>query len=281
MATKPKSRQSRNGNNATENDWREGEMESETFIKLVFYMFIAPFWLAWKISVLAWNFVFKPLNQSISDKRADTKQKQLDEAAQTAHDARNAARQQQLDALQAAAPKSLPESLRATIQINSVTVADREQRRIPRVFADDSIVYVEGEERTEYAVDMILELPEAQRAIIKQYNLHEYVIEDEPRYSSDQLAQIEQQHDGRAAAFKNPNVAEIFNDQTREIMNMHKAARLQTKLGDYLVSPCTKLFKNRVEANQYAEKLKTKILPQIKTILEANTAGESPQTIQL
>ena len=160
-------------------------------------------------------------------------------------------------------------------------MADREQRRIPRVFADDSIVYVEGEERTEYAVDMILELPETQRAIIKQYNLHEYVIEDEPRYSSDQLAQIEQQHDGRAAALKNPNVAEIFNDQTREIMNMHKAARLQTKLGDYLVSPYTKLFKNRIEANQYAEKLKTKILPQIKTILEANTAGESPQTIQL
>lgn len=256
-------------------------MESETFVKLVFYTFIAPFWLAWKLAVLAWQFIFKPLNQSVSDKRADAKQKELDDASQAARDARAAARQTQLDALQAAVPKSLPESLRATIQINPVIVVDREQRRIPRLVADDSLVFVDVGEHTEYAVDMILELSEAERAVIKQYSLHDYLLEDQPLYSPEQLADIERQHNEYGATFKSPGVAEIWDEQNQEIMNLHKAARLQTKFGDYLVSPFTRMFKTRLDANQYADKLKTKLLPQIKSIIDAHRADQGPQTIRL
>lgn len=256
-------------------------METGTFFKLVFYLFIAPFWLAWKASVLAWHFIFKPLNQSIADKKADSKQQALDDANQAARDARHATRQKQLDDLRASVPNSLPESLRATIQINPVVVVEREQRRIPRTFADDSILYVDGPERTKYAVDMILELSEAERAIIKEHSLQDYLLEDEPLYSPEELELRKQHHDGYAAAFKDPNVEELWNRHTEEMVALEKAARRQTKLGDYLVSPCSRFFENRIEANQYAEKLKTKTLPQIKSIIAAYMADLGPQTIRL
>jgi hypothetical protein len=194
---------------------------------------------------------------------------------------RQHSRQKQLDALRAAVPKTLPESLRATIQINAIVVAEREQRCIPRTFVDDSIIYVEGPERTKYAVDMILELSETERAVIKEHNLHEYLLEDEPLYSAEQLARIKREQDGYAAAFKNPSVAELWDKHTQVIIDTDRAARFQTKLGDYLVAPYTRVFENRVEANQYSEKLKTKLLPQIKSILEVHQTDLGPQTIRL
>jgi hypothetical protein len=256
-------------------------MDDAGFIKLVFYLFIAPFWLAWKASVLAWRHIFKPLNQSIADKKADAKQKELDDANQAARDARATARQKQLDALRAAAPKSLPENLRATIQINSVTVVESEQRRIPRTFANDSIVYIDGPEKTKYAVDMILELSETERAIIKEHNLQDYLLEDEPLYSPEDLARRAEFHQGYAASYKDPDMAEFLDQHTQEMMNLERAARRQTKLGDYLVVPYTRIWEDRIQANQYSEKLKTKILPQIKSILDVYKADSGPQTIHL
>ena len=249
-------------------------MAAETVAKLVRYLLAAPFWLAW-------HFIIKPLNQAVADKKAETKQKQLEDADQGVRDKRHAARQKQLDALRAAVPKTTPDSLRATIQINAVTVADSEQRRIPRIFADDSIVFVDGPERTRYAVDMILELSETERATIKEHNLHDYVIEDRPLYTPEDLERNRQRHDGYAASFKDPKVAELWDRHTEELLAADRAARLQTKLGDYLVSPCSRLFDDRIDARQYAEKLKTKTLPQIKSIIETYAADLGPQTISL
>lgn len=255
-------------------------MNDSGFFLLVWYLFIAPFWIAWKIIRLLWEFVVKPLNQKLADKNAEKYQEQHDALTAPQREAREAARNAQLDALKVALPKTPPERMRATIQVNPIKVADQDQRRISRVVADDSLIWVDGQERTEYAVDMILELSETERAIIKQQRLEDSVFEDEPVHSAESLAQIAR-HDGeRAAAFKDPEAARLWDEGSSEMMKYVKSLRARTTLGDYLVTPYTKCFPTLQQANQYASVLKTKILPQIKSLLEQHQTEKPPQTIQ-
>ena len=157
---------------------------SEAFIKLIFYLFIAPFWLAWKLLVLLWEFIIKPLNQARADHSAKTYQQQHATQLQDKQRARDDARAQQIAALQAAVPQAPPERMRATIQFNEIKVPRMETQRVPRLLAEDSWVQVEVGENTRYTVDMMLQTSERESGIIQQYHLEDIILEEKFRIGS-------------------------------------------------------------------------------------------------
>lgn len=61
---------------------------------------------------------------------------------------------------------------------------------------------------------------------------------------------------------------------------MRKETRTRIKLGDYLVFPFTKLFESPHEATQYANRLKTKILPSLRELIDSYKTQSSQQTIE-
>jgi hypothetical protein len=91
------------------------------FFELMFYLIAAPFWIAWKILVFVWTFVIKPLIQLAGDYRTQqlTDQIQKDNSAELAKS--NPGRANQIAQLIAEANKSVPEKMRALIQINDTS----------------------------------------------------------------------------------------------------------------------------------------------------------------
>jgi len=258
----------------------EGVMSNEFFFKLIFYFLAAPFWIAWKILVFAWHFIFKPLNQTIADKHADAQQQQLRAAEERNQEDRNAERHDQLDALKESLPKTLPESMRATIQINAVRVPVYESRRLSRLIADDSFVKAETGETVHFAVDMIIELSETERAIIKEHSLYDLEMEEYSLFSQEQIDKFASEEAERASGFKDAALADMWAETTDQMIKVQKAAKRQVRLGDYLVAPFTRVFPTKHEATQYAQRLKTKLLPQIKELLQQYREYRQTDTIQ-
>jgi hypothetical protein len=66
------------------------------------------------------------------------------------------------------APQAPPERMRATVHINEFKIAKMETRQVHRVIAEDSWINVEVGEDGRYAVDVLLEMSETERGIIRQ-----------------------------------------------------------------------------------------------------------------
>jgi hypothetical protein len=190
------------------------------------------------------------------------------------------ARAQQLAALAEAAPKGAPERMRATIQINTIRVPVIEQRRIRKFFREDTFEYVETGEHVRYTVDMILQLPEHDRAIISEHSLDGILVEDEPRYTREELRQIEEGYRNEVEAAKDHYLKAAISASTELALDSQRAERKQTFLGDYLVAPFSREFVTAPGANEYADKLKTKILPQIRDTLERYRSHKKTDTIE-
>jgi hypothetical protein len=240
-------------------------MEDGIFL-LIFWLLVGPFWIAWKLLVLVWQFIFKPLNQSLAD--ANAKKFENRDAAQKAErqKARDDARAKQLDALRAAAPQSPPERMRATIHMNEFKIAKTEAQQVHRLIAEDSWISVEVGEDTRYAVDMLLEMSETERGIIQEHQLEDLVIEDNPAFTERDLIRSNIASDKQRDATKDILLKEVQKLSQKSGIEMMKQERVTTRLGDYLVSPFTKTFLTPHEAKQYADKLKTKILPTLRRI---------------
>jgi hypothetical protein len=254
---------------------------SAGFFKLIFFFFIAPFWLAYHVLRLSWQYALKPLFTHL-EQRSDDKRfaQQIGlQALQQKH--RDEARAKQLAALGAAVPSMPPEKMRATIQLNEIKVPRMEQRRIHHAFGEDSWVSVEVGEFPKYAVDMILQMSETERAIINQHQLQYLTIEDNPIFSPDQLREIHSQHREELSVIKDAFLKEITEQSQSAVEGMLKEDRKQTLLGDYLVSPFSRIFETPHEAKLYADKLKTKILPQIKQHLDMYRNYQQSETIEL
>jgi hypothetical protein len=69
--------------------------QSEAFFKLIFYMMIAPFWLAWKIIQLLWG-LYKSLKEDIDQKSAQAQYGLESDAAVQAQKLRDEEREKQL-----------------------------------------------------------------------------------------------------------------------------------------------------------------------------------------
>jgi len=247
-------------------------------LKTFFWVMVGPFWLAWKLLVLIWQFILKPriersnresAVQQTSREQEDTKQKSRDEA-----------RAKQLEALKAAVPSGPPERMRATIQINEYKQVRMERQRIPRLIGEDNYVYVEVGEDFRFSVDMILEMSETERAIINEHELYDIELEQTPAYTAEQLRAFEAQYNDEIEATKDPVLKEVTKQTTQLTLAGLKGESIKTRVGDLLVVPFSCAFDSPHEAKTYAEKLKTKFLPEIRKLLDSYTAHKRSETLE-
>jgi hypothetical protein len=158
----------------------------EFFIKAIFWMMVGPFWLGWKLLVLIWQYILKPrIERSNRESAVEQTSRELQGAKQKSRDE---ARAKQLEALKATVPSGPPERMRATIQINEYKQARMESQRVPRLIGEDSYVYVEVGEDFRFSVDMILEISETERAIIKEHELYDIELENTPLFTAEERA---------------------------------------------------------------------------------------------
>jgi hypothetical protein len=245
--------------------------QGEAFFKLLGYFIIAPFWIAWKVARLLWEFVLKPGIERGNQKAAQKSEQQLAQQNADKDQARRDARAKQLEALRAALPPNGawdPEKMRAVVQINEFKQPRLERKRIHRLIGEDSYMLVEVGEDFRYSVDMALQLSETDRAVIKQHELDDIVLEDTPLYTQEELADIAIHQDQDVRATKDLLRKEITKQIDKQALSLMKEQRSRTRVGDLLVSPFSRVFDSPHEAKEYADKLKTKLLPSVKQLID-------------
>lgn len=182
-------------------------------------------------------------------------------------------RKQQIDELKAALPSTPPQRMRATIHVNPITT-----------FALLSKSAKAALQR--YAVDMILEMPEKDRALIREGHLEQVVVEKVPKYSTDHILDIfgeqEKKIDElrRRGKFEDHVALEAIKATEQRSVASYRAETREITLGDYLRVPFTRIFDTKPEANEYADKLKSAILPHIREMLDKNASRQTSATIE-
>jgi hypothetical protein len=249
---------------------------AEFFLKAIFWMMVAPLWIAWKLLALIWEFILEPLMERYREKSADKHLLAFKEQQKP----RDEARAKQLEALRAAVPAGPPERMRATIQVNEYKQARLERQRISRLIGEDTYVSVEVGEDFCFSVDMILEMSETERAIIKQHNLHDIELEETPAFTAEALSDIEARYADEVEAIKNLTRKAVTKQITQESLARLKNKRVKTCVGDLLVSPFSRSFESPHEAKKYADKLKTEFLPEIRKLLDGYTAHKQSETLE-
>ena len=170
--------------------------------------------------------------------------------------------------------------MRATIQINELKHPRMKQERIRHLVGEDSFVRTEAGEITKYAVDMILQMTETERATIKQHQLDDIVLEDVPLFTQDELASARIDDRARVDAAKDPLHKAVEKQMLEMTDEMKKHERRKTRIGDLLVSPFSRIFDAPHDANEYARKLKTEFLPKTRQLLDRSRDYKQTETIE-
>ena len=253
---------------------------SEAFFKLLFYAFIAPFWLAWHAIRLTWKYIAVPLIEAGHDRAARADEERQVAATEPARQARQDTRIRQLEDLKAAVPLAPLERMRATIQLHEFKRPRLERVRARQLIGEDTFTIAECGEDFKFAVDMILELTETERAIIKQYELDDVVLEDRPTYTEDQLLDIRVRNNEELEATKDLLLKEIKRQSMEQAQAMAKMERDTMRVGDLLVSPYTRVFDSPHESKEFADKLKTKYLPAVRKLIDVHGTAKQSETLE-
>ncbi len=214
------------------------------------------------------TFVVDPLIQKANNKKDARVSAEIDVERQRKWEERKRERDAQLKALKNSVPSVPPERMRATIQLNQFRQGRTGKKRVSHLLGDDSFVYIETGEDIKYSVDMILELPESERALIKQYHLDDIVLEDVAAHSEEDFIRLRIESEEEAEAKRDPLRREVSKQISANVETLWKAERRITRVGDLVVSPYSRDFDTPHEANDYAEKLKTKFLPEVRKLLD-------------
>lgn len=258
------------------------DAQFEFFVKAIFWMMVAPFWLAWKLLALIWEFVAKPHIERSNAKSAGKQQQQIaqEQDAAPKKKARNAARAKRLEVLRVAVPPGPPERMRATIQINEYQKARIEQKRVSHLIGEHDYIYVEAGEDTCFSVDMILEMTEAERALIKEHELDDIVLEEIAAYTELEIIKAKGRMEEELRETKDPILMLVRADVDKLVIADMQQERIKTRVGDLLVSPFSRSFDSPHEAKEYTDKLKTKFLPGVRKLLDGYTAHKRSETLE-
>ncbi len=121
-----------------------------------------------------------------------------------------------------------------------------------------------------HVVYLYLEASEEEKAMVKLNRLDEIVLESNPVDTSKDEAELE--------ATDDPYMREVLEG----VIKTRKTKRLEWTLGDYLRNPYVRVCNSVYEANEYAAKLKTEILPRIKEVITTNSKiGPTSETFEI
>ena len=235
----------------------------------IFYTIAAPFWLAWKLL----RFLFAAVQKTNAEHRREVDIEPTVEAW-------GAKRRAQLDALTDQVPKNPPERMRAVFALNEFKVSEYKDVRVKRLFGDDDFESVLSALETQYSADMILEMNETERAIIRKHQLEDIVLEDVPLYSERELTEHRAQHEVEVEAATDPYLKIVRGQVNAQVEDNLKHKRLKTRVGDFLVSPYIRAFDTHREAQLHLNKLKTEYLPKIRELIEQYRDLNESQTLE-
>jgi hypothetical protein len=255
-----------------------GGAMNEELLKLFFWILFAPIWLAWKLLALIWQFFVKPsIERHNWNAAAD---QQGAEQQNPKQKARDEARAKQLTALKAAVPPGPTERMRATIQLNEYKKPRHERKRIYRLIGEHNYIYHEVGEDTCFSVDMILEMSETERATIKQHELNDIVLEETATYTEEEILKTKLECDEEERATKDLILKQITANVNELRVAGMKEHRTKTRVGDLLVAPFSRSFDSPHKAKEYADKLKTKFLPEIRKLLDSYGTHKQTETLE-
>lgn len=225
---------------------------------LVILLWVCFFWFLVPYYIFKWSYkyVYVPI-----DDRKEMQREQEAAKIRAAEIDRNLALIR--ERLQEAAPKSAVNSMRATI-------------------LQDTTQLPSG--ATRYSVNMMLELSEAERAIVRSHSLEQIELENVPLHTERQIAESRhelQQEADQISAARQPYLKAVAREQVELVGNILKKERLVTTLGDLLIVPHQRLFETPHEANEYSNKLKTELLPKVKKLIDGYKDYKPAETIEL
>ena len=214
------------------------------FFKLIFWMAAAPFWLLWKGGQLAWQLAFKP-----SIERRNYEHAMQFGGRGTGEEPPHDVRRRKSNC-----KRSLPPRRPRPRQVARHHPDQRDRRR-PKIrtkadlytsLAKTRFVHAEVGEVTRYSVDMILQLPETDRAIIKQHELStsswrmfpSSTKMNSPNWPPTTMPRRMTPPGFPSDEFLHSAVKKIVNEQTLELA---KQDRRKTRIGDLLVSPFSRV----------------------------------------
>jgi hypothetical protein len=189
-------------------------------------------------------------------------------------------RQEQLNKLYQSVPLNPPQRLRATMAFNTYKIPTFETEWYEGLSAEKQTGF-----QTVHSVDLMLELSEEERTIVIKNDLHTIVLEDKARYTKRDLERMRyddklmaESHKGRS--FDDQLVKEISKQTYEVVRELKSEERDSTHLGDYLIIPYVRTFDHPHEAKRFADTLTTKILPQIKEIIDSYREHKSVKTLE-
>jgi hypothetical protein len=185
-------------------------------------------------------------------------------------------RAKQFIELQAALPSAPPERMRATIRVDPVIAFTNLRKHGSGT--------PEKTEITCYAVDLILEFSERDRATVLQYQLDQIVFETIPAFRDDEIIvfmdNYEEEYNRHSSTSRNGLLVRAMMDQQKKSFNDYRAEKREITLADYMKSPFTRIFRTLSEANDYSDELKTNLLLKVKTLLDRNLDRKTTETVE-
>jgi hypothetical protein len=127
---------------------------------------------------------------------------------------------------------------------------------------------------------MILEMSETERATIKEHQLNDILLEETPVYTEKQLLKTQAEFDEEVRATKDLILQQITADANKFRLARMKEDRTKTRIGDLLVSPFSRSSDTPHKAKEYADKLKTKFLPEIRKLLDTYSGHKQTETLE-
>jgi len=157
--------------------WNFGHVVGLTLTLLV--VFGAP--ILW----LSRHAIGRLMNDRAGRKAAQTNEADSATFWKSTNDENGKERSRQLSALADAVPATPPARMRATIHLNCFKSPHTEVR-----YYEGYPAKLQRGLNTIYSVDMILEFSEEERGLIVQHNLHTIILEDKPKYTKEELADM-------------------------------------------------------------------------------------------
>jgi hypothetical protein len=134
-----------------------------------------------------------------------------------------------------------------------------------------------------HTVTVLLELTEEERATIQKYDLQKQVLEDRPRWTADEVAEARQRHiDSNQENLNSRNVTlkAIAEQGVEDADESMRNQRDRTTVADLLAQPCVVRYGKPLQAANYADRLKTKILPALSELLKKHATAPKSETLE-
>jgi hypothetical protein len=238
------------------------------FLWILILAIISPFWYRWK-----GKYLIADRRQRMADAAADRQLSKLQTQLEPE-------RTRQFQELKIALPKMPPQRMRAVFAVNKVQVPVSQQKVMRHLLGEPTFSSTYTGAETKYSADMILELTESERAIIREHRLDDVVLEDEALYSQSELVQQRIDADERADATKDILLKEITKVMEQNVNEISREQRRKVRVGDLLVSPYSRVFDTYHEAHDYLDKLKTKHIPKLRELIDKYGNYKPKETIE-